>query len=124
MPPRAPRLRSGSCPPSPGLLPWRGRGPHERDELFLRLDPERRLPLLPLDEPRLEDPRFLLDADWPRDPEDDALELPDDDAFEPPEDERLRPPEEERCLRDDFDFFSPSSITPRQDPLSSSSIST
>jgi hypothetical protein len=83
---------------------------------------------LPFDDERLEDARFRFEAERLRAPEEDALAAPDE-RRRLPEDEpllrldpRLRPPDELFSLRDDF--FSPSSITPRQEPVSSSSIST
>jgi hypothetical protein len=115
----------------------------DRLPLLRPLEDERALAVVrlrPLDEPPPFDELLLrLDEERPREPE--------DDAFEPPELEReavLRPPDDELPLRlrpeaDDFDrrdaelrlreldeerllLTSPSSITPRQDPLSSSSI--
>ena len=83
------------------------------DELLLRLDELLlRLEELPL---RLEEPRAPLD---------DALERPPDELrpevdFDLPDDELLRRELDDERLR----LMSPSSIVPRQDPVSSSSIS-
>ena len=69
----------------------------------------------------LEDlPRFLLEAE--------RFEAPDDDAFERLDEERLPPLDDGFFLWREVDFFSPSffspsSILPRHDPVSSSSIS-
>jgi hypothetical protein len=111
--------------------------PFEDERVFavVRLRPP--LEPRPFDEPllRLDDARL-------REPEDDALD-PDEDDLER-EADFLRPPDDEPPPRvppeDDFDlrdeearlraldeerlrFTSPSSITPRQDPVSSCSIS-
>jgi hypothetical protein len=97
----------------------------ERDfdpELDFEPDPDFavvRLPL-PLDEPLPFDERLRLDAERPR-------ELDADDFEREDELPRLREPElrlrelddERRCF-----FTSPSSIVPRQEPLSSSSMVT
>jgi hypothetical protein len=125
-------MSTATCSPS--------RDGQEREPLFLRLDPDR-LPLLrlfederdfavvrprpPLDEPlpldellppdellRLDEERPReLDEERPRELDAEDLDLRDGEL-------RLRELDEERF------FTSPSSILPRQDPLSSSSIVT
>jgi hypothetical protein len=80
------------------------------DEARVRLDPERRLELA---EPRLDELRLLP---LPRALEDDDLERLADER------EREREPEPDE---DEVRFFTlPSWISPRQEPDSSSSIST
>ena len=95
------------------------------DELLPRLDV---LPLrfdellLPLDEllPPLEELLPRLDAERLRELEAEDFDRPDAEDFDRPDDElRLRAPDDER-----WRLTSPSSITPRQDPVSSSSIIT
>jgi hypothetical protein len=133
------------------LLPPFGTA-QEREPLFLRLELDR-LPLRPFEDerpfavvrllPPLDEPLPFdellprLGEERPRAPEDDAFEPPEDDLERPPDDEfpprleaddldlrdeelRLRPLDDELLLL----LTSPSSITPRQDPVSSSSIIT
>jgi hypothetical protein len=109
----------------------------EREPLFLRLELDR-LPLRPFEDerlfavvrlrPPLDDPLpfddllLRLDEERLREPEDDAFEPPElereaDDFDRRDEELRLRELDEER-----FFLTSPSSITPRQEPGSSSSI--
>jgi hypothetical protein len=79
----------------------------------LRPEPDR---LLPLEDPLLEElPRLLLEAE--------RFEAPDDDAFERLDEERLPPLDDGFLFWREVDFFSPSSTVPRQEPVSSSSIS-
>ena len=109
----------------PDLVPLR---PFEDERLFavVRLRP-------PLDDPLPFDELLLrLDEERPRAPDDDAFDPPEDAFARPPE--LLRPPDEDlrddalrlRALDDELLVFltSPSSILPRQDPDSSSSIIT
>jgi len=99
----------------------------ERPFAVVRLRPPPEEPL-PFDEPL---PR--LDAERLREPEEDAFELPEDDLERPLDDDFPLPPRpdpEDFDRRDDallrplldVDLTSPSSITPRQDPVSSSCI--
>ena len=103
------------------LLPLR---PFDEERAFavVRLRPP--LELRPFDELLLRLDELLLRLEEPRLPLDDDLERPPDELrpeadFDLRDDAlRLRELDEERLL-----FTSPSSISPRQDPLSSSSIS-
>jgi hypothetical protein len=107
----------------------------ERPFAVVRLRP-------PPDEPRpFEELLLRLDDEPPRAPEDDAFVPPDEDLerppdelplrlrpeaedFDLPDDElRLRALDDDLRLRDERFLTSPSSMTPRQDPVSSSSIS-
>ena len=91
----------------------------ERPFAVVRLRPPPDEPL-PFDEllPRLDELLLRLDVERLREPEDDAFEPPDDD-FDRRDEELLRRELDDELLR--F-FTSPSSMTPRQAPVSSSSI--
>jgi hypothetical protein len=143
------RLEPDRLPPDDALLPFVERlraFDEERPFAVVRPRPPPDEPL-PLDELLLR-----LDAERLREPEEDAFEPPEDDFeppeddFEPPEDDFERPLDDDLPLPprpdpEDFDraddellrraldderlllLTSPSSMTPRQAPVSSSSIS-
>ena len=111
------------------------------DERLRPLDDERPFAVVrlrpPPDEPLpFEELLLRLDAERLRDPEDDAFEPPDDDFERPLDDDLPLPPRpddedldrrDEELLRRELEaellrFTSPSSMTPRQAPVSSSCI--
>jgi hypothetical protein len=100
----------------------------EREPLFFRLEPDRLLLLLPFEDERpCAVVRLRPPLDEPRPSDELLLRLrPDADDFDLPDDEpRLRALDDDLPALDDERLLltSPSSITPRQDPVSSSSIS-
>ena len=129
------RLEPDRLPPDDALLPF-----VERLRVF---DEERPFavvrPRPPPDEPLPLDELLLrLDAERLREPEEDAFEPPEDDFERPLDDDLPLPPRPDpedfdraddellrRALDDERSLLltSPSSMTPRQAPVSSSSIS-
>ena len=97
------------------------------EPLFLRLELDLRRPFddarLPFEELRDEDFRLRLPDDELR-ALDELLRAADDEDLRPPDDDDLRPPREPEDLPlPGDDLTSASSMTPRQAPVSSSSIS-